>query len=136
MTQLELEKHPDSITAIVQDKKFEDARIFEEESIIKVRPLINVFQGMLLHASIDGIMELRLTDIMDAHFFISFLLLDQENQFLDLSEIDNALQRRENVEGQIVGLINHFGFVKAKDLAKALNLGIKWNGNTRTVIID
>jgi hypothetical protein len=39
-------------------------------------------------------------------------------------------------EADIVNLIRQFGFVKATDLAKALNLAVSWDGVTRTVTLS
>ncbi len=59
--------------------------------------LIDIFEGMILHASIEGTMELQLLNIIDTSFVIPFLLIDRENEFIDLSEIVNDAERRENV---------------------------------------
>ena len=117
---------PAAITAIVQGKTFREAQIFNEKSVIKIRPLIDAFDGKVLNAKDDGSMVLKL-NIASAPLFSPFLLIDHSNDMMDVPAGSS--------EGDIVDLISKFGFVKATDLADALNLSVSWDGGTRTVIL-
>ncbi len=133
--QSSMQESPASITAVVVGRIFREAQIFNEKSIIKIRPLIDVFDGVIFHANIEGIIELNLSGIADQSFSISCLLIDHDNQFLDLSEIGNKANKGEDIEADMITLVNKFGFVKATDLASALNIPVSWDGQSRTVTL-
>ena len=66
-------------------------------------------------------------DISDEPIHSSFILIDHGNEMMEIPSGSS--------EADIVSVILQFGFVKATDLAGALNLAISWNGATRTVMI-
>ncbi len=136
------QEFPAAITAIVQGETFREARIFNEKSLIKVRPLIDRFEGTisgvgLFEGMFNGIMDLTL-NISEQPIPLTVLLIDDhESEFLDLSEVENeAGVSPENAEAMLIKLILMFGSVKATDLADALNLSVSWDGVTRTVTLS
>lgn len=121
---------PASITAIVQGKIFREAQIFNEKSVIKLRPLREEFDWMLLHASSRGV-ELSSAGggpaLDGAPIFVQCVLIDSANKIVSVPAGAK--------EAEIVGLMNKFGFVVASSLAEKLSLPISWNGASRTVTI-
>lgn len=118
---------PASITAVVQGKAFREAQIFNEKSIVKIRPLLDTFNWQIITANDQEVMELKFADGEDAKS-LGFLLIEHSNKLMDISE------RTSQVE--IIKKIEQFGFVKVVDLAQALNLSVTWDGTTRTVTIE
>jgi N-acetyl-anhydromuramyl-L-alanine amidase AmpD len=114
---------PASITAIIKGKTFREAQIFNEKSLIKIRPVIEEFQWMILHAD-PTIIELGSNGSSQ---FIPYKLIDQTNDIVDVPA--------GSTEAEIVGLVQRYGFFSAVDLAQILNLSVTWDGATRTVII-
>ena len=121
---------PASITANIKGRIIREAQIFNEKSFIKIRPFIETFDLMLLHASKDGV-ELGASnnDILPGSnpIFIPFKLIDHGNNILSVPNTDK--------EAEIVEVVNKFGFFGASILASKLNLSISWDGSSRTVTI-
>ncbi len=120
----DMRETPASITAVIQGKTFREAQIFNEKSFIKLRPVSEELDWMILHANADII---ELASPGNSPISIPYLLIDHSNQVVDVPA--------GSTEAAIVSLVNKFGFVAARDLATKLNLTIAWNGATRTVTI-
>jgi hypothetical protein len=124
-----MQETPASITTVIFGKAFREAQIFNEKSFVKLRPLIEEFDWMLLHANEMGV-ELAILDGIGSSrelVFIPYLLIDQSNSIVKVSV--------GSKESEIVKLVNQYGFVAARHLADKLELPIKWDGATRTVTI-
>ncbi|MFM8297978.1 MAG: N-acetylmuramoyl-L-alanine amidase [Microcystis aeruginosa] len=118
---------PASITAVVQGKAFREAQIFNEKSIVKIRPLLDTFNWKIMTANDQEVMELKFADGEEAKS-LKFLLIEHSNKPMD---IPSGTSQQE-----IIKKIEQFGFVKIVDLAQALNLSVTWDGTTRTVTIE
>ncbi|MFM8306460.1 MAG: hypothetical protein ACKN87_05185, partial [Microcystis aeruginosa] len=118
---------PASITAVVQGKAFREAQIFNEKSIVKIRPLLDAFNWQIITANDQEVMELKFADGEEAKS-LKFLLIEHSNKPMD---IPSGTSQQE-----IIKKIEQFGFVKIVDLAQALNLSVTWDGTTRTVTIE
>jgi N-acetyl-anhydromuramyl-L-alanine amidase AmpD len=116
---------PASITAIIQGKTFREAQIFNEKSLIKIRPVVEEFGWMILHAN-QTIIELNVLSAGDPQT-IPYKLIDQTNDIVDIPA--------NSTEAEIVDLVQRHGFFSAVDLAQIINLSVIWDGTTRTVII-
>jgi N-acetyl-anhydromuramyl-L-alanine amidase AmpD len=116
---------PASIKAIILGKTFREAQIFNEKSIIKIRPVIEEFGWMILHAD-QTIIELNVLSGGDPQF-IPYKLIDQANNIVDIPAT--------STEAEIVDLVQRHGFFSAVDLAQILKLSVTWDGTTRTVFI-
>lgn len=117
---------PASITAVIIGKTFREAQIFNEKSLIKVRPVVEEFEWMILHANQTVVEFGGFNDSSDPQS-IPYKLINQSNEIVEVSAT--------STEAEIVGLINRNGFIAATDLGQMLNLPIEWNGVTRTVTI-
>lgn len=122
----EMRENPASITAIIQGKTFREAQIFNEKSLIKLRPLLEELGWTLLHANEDSV-ELANTSGIDSSIFVPYLMIDPSNSIIKIAA--------ESEETEIVKFVNQYGFISARHLAEKLNLSIKWDGATRTVMI-
>jgi hypothetical protein len=118
---------PASITAVVQGKAFREAQIFNEKSIVKIRPLLDTFNWQIITASDQEVMELKFADGEEAKS-LGFLLIEHSNKPMDIAEGTSQVE--------IIKKLEQFGFVKVVDLAQALNLSVTWDGTTRTVTIE
>lgn len=118
---------PASITVVVQGKAFREAQIFNEKSIVKIRPLLDTFNWQIVTANDQEVMELKFADGEDAKS-LGFLLIEHSNKPMDILSGTS--------ENEILKKIEQFGFVKVVDLAQALNLSVTWDGTTRTVTIE
>lgn len=123
----DMKESPANITAIVQKKSFREAQVFNEKSYIKLRPLLDTFDWAILHAVVDGTVEIQFSPANEPKS-IQFILIDHANEFQEILP--------GTPEAKIVDLIQKFGFVKATELATAMNLNIIWDGLTRTVILS
>lgn len=128
---LRIKETPASITVILKGKTFREAQIFNEKSYIKLRPIKEEFNWMILHANKDGV-EIsspghELTSTGDP-IFVPYTLIDTSNEIADIP--------LGATEAEIVDLVNRYGFIAARTLAEKMNLPIAWNGVTRTVTID
>lgn len=121
-----LRERPASITAIIQGKEFREAQIFNEKSCVKLRPLMDVFKWSILHANEARMIELE-TASGTAPISLEVLLLDHSNEVLEIAG--------GTAEPEMIKQVEQFGFVKVTDLAKGLNLGVEWDGVTRTVTV-
>jgi N-acetylmuramoyl-L-alanine amidase len=118
---------PASITAVIKDKIFREAQIFNEKSLIKIRPLVDEFSWMILHAN-QAIVEFsNFSDDSSAPQSIPFKLISQSNEIVNMPS--------QSTEADIIELIQKYGFATAVDLATMLNLPVSWDGSTRTVRI-
>lgn len=123
----DLKESPANITAIIQGKSFRESQIFNEKSYVKLRPLLDTFDWSILHATVDNIVEIHFLPADDPKS-IQFILIDHANEVQDVPAGTS--------EAKIVELIQKFGFIKATELAEAMNLNITWEGLTRTVILS
>lgn len=121
----DMRETPASITAIIQGKIFREAQIFNEKSFIKLRPVSEELDWMILHANADII---ELASPGNPPISIPYLLIDHSNQVVDVSA--------DSTEAEIVTMVNKYGFVAARDLGTKLNFSIAWDGVTRTVTIS
>lgn len=115
---------PASITAMIKGMTFREAQIFNEKSFIKIRPLVEEFGWMILHAN-QNIVEFGGFD--GDPKAIPYKLIDPGNQLIKISS--------SSTEAEIVGLITKYGFAAARDLGAMLGLSVQWDGATRTVTI-
>jgi len=120
---------PASINAVVQGKSFREAQIFNEKSVIKLRPLREEFEWVVLHANKEGVELTHPTGITSSEspIFVQCILIDRANKIITVPAGAD--------ESEIVNLMNKFGFVVATSLAEKLGLPISWNGTSRTVTI-
>jgi len=121
---------PASITAVVQGRSFREAQIFNEKSVIKLRPLREEFEWMVLHANKQGVELAHPTGINASSgnpVFVQCVLIDRANKIITVPA--------DAKEAEIVNLMDKFGFVVATSLAEKLSLPISWNGTLRTVTI-
>lgn len=118
---------PASIKAIVNGKTFREAQIFNEKSVIKLRPLVEEFNWTILHANLD---------VVELHGFSSELHSPASAPYKLISQSNMIVTPpADSSEGDIVDLLNKFGFVSAADIGSILNLDVTWDGSERTVII-
>jgi hypothetical protein len=115
---------PVPVKAVIKGHEFREAQIFNERGVVKVRPLLDTFEGRILHATANGNMEVSL-NIVDEPIHPRFLLIDHGNNELTLPA--------DMAEGDVVSEVEKFGFVRAADLAKDLKLAVIWDGEKRTI---
>ena len=115
---------PVPVKAVIKGHEFREAQIFNERGVVKVRPLLDTFEGRILHATANGSMVVAL-NIVDGPIHPRFILIDHGNKELTLPA--------GMAEGDVVGKIEKFGFVRAADLAKDLKLAVIWDGEKRTI---
>lgn len=120
-----LQEAPASITAIIQSKAFREAQIFNEKSVVKLRPVIEELDWMILHAD-EEVVEINFDAGSDPKS-IPYKLIDTSNDIMDVPTGKS--------EAELVDLINKYGFVAGRDIADMLSLPIEWDGATRTVTI-
>jgi len=118
---------PASITAIINGKTFREAQIFNEKSIVKIRPLLDSFDWKITNANEQKVLSLQ-TDLEEQVLPLDFLLLDHGNQVVDISSGTSV--------ADIVNKVEQFGFIKVSDLASVLNLSVSWDGTSRTVTVS
>ena len=121
---------PASITAVVKGKFFREAQIFNEKSVIKLRPLREEFGWMVLHANKKGVELAHPTGITASSrepVFVQCVLIDGANKIITVPTGAK--------EAELANLMDKFGFVVATSLAEKLGLAISWNGTSRTVTI-
>lgn len=116
---------PASITAIIKGKTFREAQIFNEKSFIKIRPIVEEFGWMILHANQDIV---EFSGFSGDPKAIPYKLIDQGNQVITIPD--------DTTEAETVGLITKYGFAAARDLGEMLGLSVQWDGSTRTVSIS
>jgi N-acetyl-anhydromuramyl-L-alanine amidase AmpD len=121
----DMQETPASITVVIKNKTFREAQIFNEKSLVKLRPVVEEFDFIVNHANKDGV-ELSIPGKEPS--FIPYKLIDHGNQIMSISTGAK--------EAEIVDIVSKFGFVATTDLAKMFNLPINWNGTTRTVTIN
>jgi hypothetical protein len=118
-----MQETPASITVIIQGKSFREAQVFNEKSVVKLRPVIEELSWMLLHAN-EEVVEITFDSDPKT---IPYKLIDQSNQIVDIPT--------GKTEAELVALVDKYGFVSGRDIAAMLNLPIAWDGSTRTVTI-
>lgn len=116
---------PAAITAVVNGKTFREAQIFNEKSVLKLRPLLEAFDWTITGATGTVV---KLSGVAARPKSIPFNLIDQSN--------GTETVPGSSAEDEIVGLVTRNGFVSARDLAEMLGLSVKWDGATRTVTIQ
>ena len=117
---------PANINVVFQGKTFREAQIFNEKSIIKVRPLLDVFAWTIIDANAQENVSLQMDNAKS--ITLDFQLLDHGNQLIDISAGASP--------SEIISQVERFGFVKVTDLASALSLSVIWNGATRTATVS
>lgn len=118
---------PASITAIVNGRVFREAQIFNEKSLIKLRPLIDELNWTILHANRNVVELSGFESEVGSPVSIPYKLIDHSN--------DIKIIPASTSEGDIVELLSKYGFLAAIDVASMLGLSVGWNGTTRTVTI-
>jgi len=118
-----MQETPASITVIIQGKSFREAQIFNEKSIVKLRPVIEELSWMMLHAN-EEVVEINFDS---APKTIPYKLIDQSNQIVDIPT--------GKTEAELVALVDKYGFVSCRDIADMLNLPIAWDGSARIITI-
>jgi N-acetylmuramoyl-L-alanine amidase len=120
-----MQEVPASITVIIQGKTFREAQIFNEKSVVKLRPVVEELDWMVLHAN-EEIVEINFNSSSSPKA-IPYKLVDQSNDIVDVPT--------GKPEAELVSLIDKYGFVSGRDIAAMLSLPIAWDGSTRTVTI-
>ncbi len=121
-----MRESPAMITVMIQGQQFREAQIFNERSVIKIRPLLDIFNWIIVEANDDGTATIQL-DSGSNSIAIRCLFIDHSNALIEIP--------LGSTEAQIIDFIKKFGFVRTSELATALNLPIDWDGDTRTVTI-
>lgn len=121
-----LVESPANITVIINGKTFREAQIWNEKRIVKIRPLLDIFDWVVTEANDKKTMKLKV-DSAGTIKVLEFLLIDHGNQLMAIASGTSS--------GDIIKKIEQFGFVKITDLAKALSLSATWDGSSRTVTI-
>jgi hypothetical protein len=75
---------PASITAIIKGKIFREAQIFNEKSLIKIRPVVEEFDWMILHTN-QSIVEL--SGFSDEPKAVPYKLIDPGNQIINIPSV-------------------------------------------------
>lgn len=118
---------PASITVHINGKIFREAQIFNEKSLIKLRPLVDEFDWSILHAN-DSVVELSGFGLADASpISIPYKLIDHSNLIPSIPPSAS--------EGDIVELLGKYGFLAVTDVASMLGLNATWDGTARSVTI-
>ncbi len=117
---------PASITVVFQGTTFREAQIFNEKSIVKIRPLLDVFGWQITNANAQEDFSLQIDTATS--ITLAFQLLDHSNQLIDIPSGASTTDMIKQVE--------QFGFVKVTDLASALSLSVSWDGATRIVTVS
>lgn len=118
---------PASITVLIQGKSFREAQIFNEKSVVKIRPLLDIFDWTITDANAQEELSLQ-TNAGGSPQTLKFLLLDHGNQVKDIPSGTPL--------ANIIKQVEQFGFVKVTDLAEMLGLQVVWDGTTRTVTLS